>query len=160
VVPHVPVCTYTCARGRYVFAERVEKKTGTKWDRDQLGRARVAEGQRAKENERNASRSCGVQVLTCEKKRISGLLWPFLAYPKKDRLMYDRQDLIWDGRQLRLFSSHGVGLASIEPDQTWPGMWRVRLPDGRLTDMVNLLRAKDAAASLALGVLNQHREAA
>ena len=74
--------------------------------------------------------------------------------------MYDRQDLIWDGRQLRLFSSRGVVLATIEPDQTWPGMWRVRLPDGYLTDMVNLSRAIDAAASLALGVLNRHREAA
>ena len=73
--------------------------------------------------------------------------------------MYDRQDLIWDGRQLRLFSSRGRVLASIEPDQTWPGMWRVRLPDGNLTDMVNLSRAKDAAVSLALGALN-HREAA
>ena len=74
--------------------------------------------------------------------------------------MYDRQDLMWDGRQLRLFSSRAVVLATIEPDQTWPGMWRVRLPDGYLTDMVNLSRAKDAAASLVLGVLNQHREAA
>ena len=74
--------------------------------------------------------------------------------------MNDRQDLIWHGRQLRLFSSRGLLLASIEPDQNWPGMWRVRLPGGYLTDMVNLLRAKDAAASLALGVLNQKREAA
>ena len=74
--------------------------------------------------------------------------------------MYDRQDLIWDGRQLRLLSNRSLVLASIEPDQSWPGMWRVRLPDGYLTDMVNLSRAKDAAASLALGVLNQHREAA
>ena len=74
--------------------------------------------------------------------------------------MHDRQDLIWDGRQLRLFSSRGVLLATIEPDQNWPGMWRVRLPGGYLTDMVNLLRAMDAAASLALGVLNQKREAA
>jgi hypothetical protein len=74
--------------------------------------------------------------------------------------MYDRQDLKWDGRRLRLFSSSGRVLASVEPDLTWPGMWRVRLPDGYLTDMVNLSRAKDAAASLALGVLNQHREAA
>jgi hypothetical protein len=101
-------------------------------------------------------------VRTCrrdEKQRISGRLWPFLAYPKKDRLMYDRQDFIWHGRQLRLFSGLRV-LASIEPDQTWPGMRRVRLPDGYLTDMVNLSRAKDAAASLALGVLNQKREAA
>jgi hypothetical protein len=74
--------------------------------------------------------------------------------------MHDRQDLIWHGRQLRLFSSRGLLLASIEPDQNWPGMWRVRLPGGYLTDMVNLLRAKDAAAPLALGVLNQKREAA
>ena len=75
--------------------------------------------------------------------------------------MHDRQDLIWDGRQLRLCSSRGVVLATIEPDQAWPGMWRsrARLPDGYLTDMVNLSRAKDAAAPLALGVLNQ-REAA
>jgi hypothetical protein len=74
--------------------------------------------------------------------------------------MYDRQDLMWDGRQLRLFSSRGRVLASVERDQTWPGMWRVRLPDGYLTDMVNLSRAKDAAASLALNVLNPRREAA
>ena len=69
--------------------------------------------------------------------------------------MYGRQDLIWDGRRLRLLSNRGA-LASIEPDQIWPGMWRVRLPDGYLTDMVNLSRTKDAAASLALSVLNQH----
>ncbi len=73
--------------------------------------------------------------------------------------MYDRQDLIWDGRQLRLLFNRSRVLASIEPDQTWPGMWRVRLPAGNLTDMVNRSRAKDAAASLALGILN-HREAA
>jgi hypothetical protein len=74
--------------------------------------------------------------------------------------MYGRQDLRWDGRNVRLSLSHGVVLASIEPDQTWPGMWRVLLSDGYVTDMVNLSRAKDAAASLALGVLNRHREAA
>ncbi len=27
-----------------------------------------------------------------------------------------------------------------------PGMWRVRWPDGRLSDMTNLTRAKDAVA--------------
>jgi hypothetical protein len=74
--------------------------------------------------------------------------------------MYGRQDLTWDGRQLRLLSNRGLMMANIEPDQIWPGMWRVRPPDGYLTDMVNQSRAKDAAASLALGVLNQHREAA
>ena len=100
------------------------------------------------------------QPSVTENKRISGLLPPFLAYPKKDRLVYDRQDLRWDGRRLRLFSSRGVVLATVEPDKTWPGMWRVRLPEGHLTDLVNLSRAKDAAASLALSVLNRRREAA
>ena len=74
--------------------------------------------------------------------------------------MYGRQDLNWDGRQLRLFSSGGRVLASVEPNLTWPGMWRVLLPDGYLSDMVNLSRAKDAAASLALSILNRKREAA
>src|SRR5262249_21146197 len=32
----------------------------------------------------------------------------------------------------------------IVPDPKWPGMYRVRRPDGSLTDMVNLTRAKDA----------------
>jgi hypothetical protein len=45
-------------------------------------------------------------------------------------------------------------LALIEPDAEWEGMYRVRLPDGRLSDMVNLTRAKDAALSIALQALN------
>ena len=31
-------------------------------------------------------------------------------------------------------------------DAAHPGMWRVRWPDGRLSDMTNLTRAKDAVA--------------
>src|SRR5262249_26244406 len=34
----------------------------------------------------------------------------------------------------------------IVPDDRWPGMYRLRLPDGTLSDMVNLTRAKDALA--------------
>jgi hypothetical protein len=67
--------------------------------------------------------------------------------------LHDRFDLKWDGDHLRLIS--GRLLATIERDQTWPGMWRVRLPDGHVTDMVNLTRAKDAAISLALASLNR-----
>jgi hypothetical protein len=37
-------------------------------------------------------------------------------------------------------------------------MWRIRHLDGRLFDMVNLSRAKDAAISAALGILNRSRE--
>jgi len=40
-------------------------------------------------------------------------------------------------------------LLRIERDGVYPGMWRVRLPDGSLTDMVNRTRAKDAAVSIA-----------
>jgi hypothetical protein len=32
----------------------------------------------------------------------------------------------------------------IAPDAKWPAMFRLRLPDGSLSDMVNLPRAKDA----------------
>jgi hypothetical protein len=34
----------------------------------------------------------------------------------------------------------------IVPDAEWPYMFRLRLPDGSLSDMVNLPRAKDALA--------------
>jgi hypothetical protein len=32
----------------------------------------------------------------------------------------------------------------VVPDPARPGMWRVRWPDGRLSDITNLTRAKDA----------------
>jgi hypothetical protein len=48
-------------------------------------------------------------------------------------------------------------VASIEPDHD---LWRVRLPDGQLSDVVNLARARDAAVTLALGVLNRGRREA
>jgi hypothetical protein len=66
--------------------------------------------------------------------------------------MYDRQDLNWRGYNLRL--GRRV-VATVEPDAKWPKMYRVRLPDGDLTDMVNLTRARDAAISLALEKLNR-----
>jgi hypothetical protein len=36
-------------------------------------------------------------------------------------------------------------LATVVPDSQWRGMWRIAWPDGRLSDMANLTRAKDAA---------------
>jgi hypothetical protein len=38
------------------------------------------------------------------------------------------------------------------------GLWRVRLPDGGLTDMLNRTRARDAAVSLALAALREPPE--
>jgi len=36
---------------------------------------------------------------------------------------------------------------TVAPDSKWPNMYRVRSPNGTLTDMVNLTRARDAALS-------------
>jgi len=70
--------------------------------------------------------------------------------------IYGRQDLKWDGLRLRLCT--GRLLATVEDDAEWAGMYRVRLPNGHLTDMVNLTRAKDAAISLALVALNSRAQ--
>jgi hypothetical protein len=59
------------------------------------------------------------------------------------------KELVWDGLKLRLGARV---MATIEPD-AWPGMWRVRF-GGRLSDMANISRAKDAAISLVLSELN------
>src|SRR4029453_7544005 len=40
-------------------------------------------------------------------------------------------------------------LAEIIPDANWPGMWRVRWPDGSLSHLTNLSRARDAAIAIA-----------
>ena len=59
--------------------------------------------------------------------------------------------LIWRGDTLRYA---GQLLATVIPDDKYRGMWRVQLPGGQITDMVNRSRAKDAAIALALGRLN------
>jgi hypothetical protein len=66
--------------------------------------------------------------------------------------IYSRNSLTWHGDILRLNRRE---LARIVPDGKWPNMWRVQLPDGRLTDMVNRTCAKDAATALALTMLNR-----
>ena len=62
----------------------------------------------------------------------------------------------WDGLRLRLKT--GRLLATVEPDAKWPKMYRVRLSNGHLTDMMNLTRAKDAALSLAMDALNDNAQ--
>lgn len=48
-------------------------------------------------------------------------------------------------RDARLFHGASPTGFSVVPDQQHPRMWRVRYPDGRLSDMTNRTRAKDAA---------------
>jgi hypothetical protein len=38
-------------------------------------------------------------------------------------------------------------------------MWRVKMPSGKLSDMTNLVRAKDAAMSIAVAILNREQKA-
>ena len=47
----------------------------------------------------------------------------------------------------------------VVPDANWRGMWRVRWPDGSLSDMVNLTRARDAVACF-LETAERHRRRA
>ena len=72
---------------------------------------------------------------------------------------------------MRVFSSNALNwkgdwlynksrrLVRIVRDEKYPTMWRVQMPDGRLTDMVNRTRAKDAANSAALRILNDEETA-
>jgi hypothetical protein len=81
-----------------------------------------------------------------------GPLGPFLRLPKSGHC-FGRNELVWDGLQLRLRTAGGPVMATIVPDANWPGMWRVR-SGRRLSDMANLSRAKDAAISIVLRGLN------
>ena len=71
--------------------------------------------------------------------------------------MYASDELAWDGDDLRL--GRGRKLVSIVQDEKYPQMWRVRRPDGTLTDMVNRTRAKDAAIAYGLAILNRQGKA-
>jgi hypothetical protein len=75
---------------------------------------------------------------------------------------YDRGDFTWRRHQDGSWALHVEGrrgaVLHVVRDQTYPQMCRIRHLDGRLFDMVNLSRAKDAAISAALGILNRSRE--
>jgi len=62
------------------------------------------------------------------------------------------RQIIWKDHSVseqRLYiGSRFTGFA-VRPDTQWPSMWRVHGPDGRVSDIVNLTRAKDAAVTWA-----------
>ena len=70
-----------------------------------------------------------IQRTTARNRRVTGHI-------------FGRDELDWHGNVLQLGQRK---LAQIEPDAVWPSMWRVRTPDGRLSEMVNISRARDAA---------------
>ena len=70
------------------------------------------------------------------------------------------RDLSWrkaDGTHILYLRQKA--LLEVIPDKTYPNMWRVQLPDGTVSDMANLVWAKDAAVSIALGTLNPKKKA-
>ena len=73
--------------------------------------------------------------------------------------LFTRRDLVWRDRAIYRRRGGHTPLASIEFDEAWP-LWRVRLPDGTLSDLLNLSRARDAAVELALAQLNNAPDAA
>jgi hypothetical protein len=81
----------------------------------------------------------------------AGPLRPFLRPPKSGHC-FGRHELVWDGLKLKVSSKDGPVAATLEPDAR-SGLWRVRF-GGELSGMLNLSRAKDAAASKVLRELN------
>jgi hypothetical protein len=57
-----------------------------------------------------------------------------------------RKNMEWHGDRLKV--GNRLSGYSVVPDQKYPQMWRVKCPDGRLSDMVNRTRAKDAAMAM------------
>ena len=64
--------------------------------------------------------------------------------------IYATNELAWKGDRLVGGNQHVYLVA----DSKWPGMWRVKLPDGTLTDMANHTWARDAAKPILLSILN------
>jgi len=61
---------------------------------------------------------------------------------------------------IRLYCNRRQTQVAVVRDVKYPQMWRVGWPDGTLSDMVNIARAKDAAFDYAEGVearKNRHK---
>src|SRR4051794_21515280 len=69
-------------------------------------------------------------------------------------MMLGYADLAWDGDCLRQKRGSKRSLATVVVDETYPTIWRVQMPDGRMSGMLNRTRAKDAAMGAALQALN------
>jgi hypothetical protein len=65
--------------------------------------------------------------------------------------MYATNKTTGDLAQAVAYSLHYGGkiLAWVKPDSEWPGLWRIHWPDGSISDLTNLSRAKHAAVLIA-----------
>lgn len=67
--------------------------------------------------------------------------------------VWANSDLQWNGDTLRPLGRESP-ILQLERDAKYSEMWRVALPSGVRTDMVNRVRARDAARSILLRLLN------
>jgi hypothetical protein len=74
--------------------------------------------------------------------------------------IYAARELEWRGNRLVV---QGGGrhspMTEIVPDSQWLDMWRVKRPDGSITDMVNRDWARELAKDILLRVLNNQETA-
>jgi hypothetical protein len=61
--------------------------------------------------------------------------------------MWECDDLLWRGHHLYDVKKL---VAEIILDDVYPNMWRIKFPDGTISDLFNKTRAKDNAAQIAL----------
>src|SRR5262245_33457090 len=77
-------------------------------------------------------------------------------------LVFGRRDLTWrrerDGTLVLCRTGSRSILAEIVVDRVYPSRWWVKMPSGKPSDMTNLTRAKDAAMSVALSILNREQK--
>ena len=74
--------------------------------------------------------------------------------------IYARKDFSWTGHP-DAWVLHAIGhrqsIVHVVPDNVHQGMWRVRYPNGQLSDMANLSWAKDAAIAIAMRLLDPRK---
>ena len=79
---------------------------------------------------------------------------------RTDRMGSDLYDLHWDGNRLMRVGQGRAPAITLVPDPHYPDLWRVQLPDGTTTDLLNKTRARDAAKLILPEILNSPRTAA
>jgi hypothetical protein len=72
----------------------------------------------------------------------------------------DLYDLHWDGNRLTRVGQCRAPAITLVPDPDYPDLWRVQLPDGTTTDLLNKTRARDAAKLILPEILNSPKTAA
>jgi hypothetical protein len=77
-----------------------------------------------------------------------------------DRMEFDLYDLRWDGNHLTRVGQRRAPAITLVPDLHYTDLWRIQLPDGTTSDLLNKTRARDAAKLILPEILNSPGTAA